>query len=207
MKIADEVKVWDPLVRLFHWSLVTFFFIAYLSEHDWFAMHIWAGFTVTGLVAFRVLWGMVGTEHARFSDFVFSPKTIFNDLKAFIAWRPVRYLGHSPAGGAMVLAILLSLTAVILTGMQLYAVAEHAGPFVAIQAQLSSVLGESAGSKYYWADLHGLFVNFTLLLVFVHVICVVACSVALRENLPYAMITGKKPHTVKGAAGQDDRRL
>jgi cytochrome b len=192
VKSVDKVKVWDPLVRIFHWSLVAAIVSAYLSEHDWFAMHIWSGFTVTGLVAFRLLWGFIGTEHARFRGFIYGPRPVWGDLKALLAWHPNRYLGHGPSGGAMVIALLALLTAVILTGMQLYAVAEYSGPFVAIQDAVTGVFGEAAGSKYFLADLHGIVVNITLLFVFVHVSCVVLVSLALGENLPLAMITGKK---------------
>jgi cytochrome b len=160
-------------------------------------MHIWAGFTVAGLVGFRCVWGFIGTKHARFLGFIFRPGRVWDDLKAFLAWHPNRYLGHGPSGGAMVIALLLLLTVVVLTGMQLYAVAEYSGPFVAIQGAIIGVFGEAAGSKYFLADLHGWVVNLTLLFAFVHVSCVVLISFALRENLPLSMVTGRKLRTIK----------
>jgi len=197
MDSSDVVRVWDPLARIFHWSLFAAITSAWLSEHDWFAMHIWSGFTVAGLVGFRLLWGFIGTEYARFSGFVYGPRPVWGDLKALLVWHPNRYLGHGPAGGAMVIALLLLLSVVILTGMQLYAVAEYSGPFVAIQGAVTGVFGEAAGSKYFLADLHGWVVNLTLLFAFVHVLCVVLISFALKENLPLSMVTGKKPRTIK----------
>jgi cytochrome b len=196
-KSSTEMRnVWDPLVRIFHWSLLATVTVAYLSEPDWFDLHIWAGFIVTGLILFRLLWGFVGTEHARFKDFVFGPGAVFKDLKNFLSGHPARYIGHSPAGGAMVLVLLGALTAVALSGLELYAVEEHSGPFVSFQSSIVSAIGNQAESKYYWRDVHGLIVNCTLLLAIVHVVCVLVCSVLLRENMPLAMITGRKHEDV-----------
>jgi cytochrome b len=189
MKRSDEIKVWDPLVRIFHWSLVASVISAYLSVNAWFAMHIWSGYAVTGLVAFRLVWGFVGTEHARFRDFVFSPATVIAYLKEMLSMHPTRFIGHSPASGAMVVALLISLVAIMLSGMTLYAVAEHSGPFASLEL---GIIGAISTSKYFWRDLHGFFVNFTLLLAFVHIGSVVVSSFAHGENLPRAMITGKK---------------
>lgn len=196
MGSTEMRKVWDPLVRLFHWSLFATIVVAYVSEPDWFDLHVWSGFFVTGLILFRLFWGFVGTEHARFSDFVFGPRAVFNDLKAFLSGHPVRYIGHSPAGGAMVVILLVALSAVTLTGLELYAVEEHSGPFVSFQAGVVGVIGEQAQSKFYWREVHGFIVNLTLLLALVHVVCVLVCSVLLRENMPLAMITGRKDEDV-----------
>ena len=88
----STLPVWDPLVRIFHWSLVLFYLIAYLTEDDFLALHVWAGYTVGLLIAFRLLWGLVGTRHARFSSFVTSPKTRQQRrwwLPCCSAWRPL----------------------------------------------------------------------------------------------------------------------
>lgn len=192
MKITNEVKVWDPLVRIFHWALVASFLTAYLSAHDWFSVHIGAGYVITALVVFRLVWGVIGTEHARFRSFVRSPMIVLSHLKDFVTLSARRYIGHNPAGGAMVIALLISLTAIILTGMQLYAEADNAGPFAGLHLGQYIGLGADGGGKYFWEDLHVLFVNATLVLVFLHVSSVVIGSFAHRENLPRAMVTGKK---------------
>lgn len=204
-RTTREIKVWDPLVRIFHWSLVAAFTIAYLSEDDWQALHVWAGYTVAGLVAFRLVWGFIGSEHARFRDFVYGPAAVFSYLKDLVSFRAKRYIGHSPAGGAMAIALLISLAATTLTGMKLYAVEENAGPFAAIQMENVSPVstayadedeygyeGAEGGDEELWEELHEFFANFTLLLIFLHIGGVVVSSLAHGENLPRSMITGRK---------------
>ena len=77
----NTVRVWDPLVRVFHWTLAAAFLTAYLVEDDWLGLHIVAGYTVLGLVLFRLVWGALGTRHARFTDFVRSPDAVLAYLK------------------------------------------------------------------------------------------------------------------------------
>ncbi len=205
MSDETEIKVWDPLVRIFHWTLVAAFTTAYLTEDEWQGVHTWAGYIVAALLAFRLLWGFVGPQHARFSDFVFSPATIIAYIKDMFALRARRYIGHNPAGGAMVIALLLSLAATTLSGMQLYALEENAGPFAHIELQQLSPIataradddeheheGEGHGEGGVWEEIHEFFANFTLLLVMLHIGGVIISSLAHNENLPRAMVTGKK---------------
>lgn len=208
MNSANYIKVWDPLVRIFHWSLVVAFTVAYLTEDEWQQLHVLAGYTVAGLVAFRLIWGFVGTKHARFSDFVFSPATILAYLKDMLYFRARRYIGHNPAGGAMVIALLIALAGTTLTGMKLYAVEENAGPFAQLRIEnispISTAVADDDGEEYgeggeghgegeeVWEELHEFFANFTLLLVFLHIAGVVISSFAHGENLPRAMVTGRK---------------
>lgn len=185
---VHEVKVWDPLVRVFHWTLVAGFFTAYLTEgeDETLALHTWAGYTVAGLILVRLVWGLIGTRHARFSDFVRRPAVIKDYLLSVLRLHPRRYLGHNPAGGLMIVFLLISLPATVFFGMGLYAVGEQAGPL----AGWLGGLGES------WEDvfegLHEFFANFTLFLVVVHVSGVLVESLLHRENLVRAMITGRK---------------
>jgi cytochrome b len=74
------VKIWDPFIRVFHWSLVLLFAIAFLTGDDIEWMHLWAGYAIAALVALRILWGFIGSRHARFSDFVKGPGTVFQYL-------------------------------------------------------------------------------------------------------------------------------
>ena len=91
----NEIRVWDLLVRVFHWGLVLAFTTAYLSGDEESSVHIYSGYIVMGLIGFRVLWGLVGTRYARFSDFVYSPGTVIQYLKDLAAKKPKRYIGHA----------------------------------------------------------------------------------------------------------------
>ncbi|HEY0635560.1 MAG TPA: cytochrome b/b6 domain-containing protein [Gammaproteobacteria bacterium] len=195
MQDNDQIKVWDPLVRLFHWSLVLCFFIAYVSGDEWESLHVVAGYAIAGLVAFRVVWGLIGTRHARFSDFVFTPATVLAYLKALAALRAKRYLGHNPAGGWMVVALLASLALTSLTGMAAY------GTFSIASTLLPTAVAddghdydedEDEGSELF-EETHEFFAHLTLLLVTLHVAGVLISSLLHRENLVRAMITGRKP--------------
>jgi cytochrome b len=215
MNNTKTVNVWDPLVRIGHWTLVIAFFTAYFTEDDFMTQHVWAGYVVGTVVAIRIIWGLIGSRHARFSDFIYSPATVFGYLKNLISRKPQHYVGHNPAGGIMVIALLLSLSATVFTGLKLYAVEENSGPF-AINAQPTSSLiavakaeeeeeedEENEGrmkeshsvneaDEEFWEELHETFVNITLLLVFLHIGGVIVSSIIDKEKLVKAMVTGKK---------------
>ena len=182
----NTVRVWDPLVRVFHWTLATAFLTAYLVEDDWLGLHVLAGYTVLALVLFRLVWGVIGTRHARFSDFVCSPAGTLAYLKDMIAFRARRYTGHNPAGGAMVIALLISLTATVVTGLALYGYAEFSGPLAGLPDNIPDWLGGSL------EDLHEFFSGFTVLLVLLHLAGVAFASLQHGENLVRSMITGIK---------------
>lgn len=88
-------------MRIFHWSLVSAFFIAYFTEDELLDAHVYAGYVVTGLLAFRLIWGVVGCRYARFSSFVKHPNEVWAYMKSIVKQHPKHYLGHNPAGGAM----------------------------------------------------------------------------------------------------------
>jgi cytochrome b len=188
----QQVKVWDPLVRVFHWTLVTAFFVAYFTEDDLLDLHVYAGYLIGGLLVFRLVWGFVGSRHARFTDFVKRPSTVWAYLKSLVGQHPRRYLGHNPAGGAMVIALLVSLLITTLSGVAIYGVGESAGP---LAASLSGV-------SDFWADVleetHEFFANFTLGLVFFHVLGVLLASLQHRENLVKSMVNGFKEKQTEG---------
>jgi cytochrome b len=167
-----EVKVWDPFVRIFHWSLVALFFLAFLTGDDAELVHIWAGYAVAGLVALRIVWGFIGPRHARFSDFVRGPATVIAYLRDSLLFRARRYIGHNPAGGVMVLALFALIAAVTATGYMLTTEALHGVRWI--------------------KHLHEAVVNLTLLIVGVHVAGVIFTSIEHGENLVRAMVTGRK---------------
>src|SRR5210317_2290640 len=103
------VKAWDPLVRVFHWSLVFFFLLAFVTEDDWMSVHVWAGYAVSMLIGFRLFWGLVGTRTARFVTFVKSPKVVMRHLRDMLSLKPPHYLGHNPVAAVMVVALLVSI--------------------------------------------------------------------------------------------------
>ena len=188
MTESSQIKVWDPLVRFFHWSLVSAFFIAYLTEDDLLTVHSWAGYLILTLLIIRFVWGFIGTRYARFSDFVYSPKYITQFLKDTIHLRAKRYLGHNPAGGAMVILLIVSLLITTTSGILLLGAEEQVGPLAHwFTTQSASLWGDVL------EELHEFFANFTLLLVFVHVIGVLVESIIHKENLVSAMLTGFKP--------------
>ena len=186
MRNNQIIKVWDLPVRIFHWSLVLSFLLAYLSEDDWLDLHVLAGYSIAGLISFRLLWGFIGSRHARFRDFIRSPRMVISYLKDVLAFRAKRYLGHNPAGGAMVIALLLSLLFTTLSGLVVYGTEEMAGPLAGLLSATPHWLGEVL------EEIHEFFANLTLLLVIAHVVGVVIASLQHRENLVHAMFTGKK---------------
>lgn len=100
------IRIWDPFVRLSHWILVAAFFIAYFSEDDLLSLHVWAGYVLGVIVLLRIVWGVVGPRHARFSDFLYRPTEVMTYMRELLSFRGKRYLGHSPVGGAMVVTLL-----------------------------------------------------------------------------------------------------
>ena len=165
------VTIWDPLVRIFHWSLVAIVAFEYLAE-DGDYTHRVLGYVALGLIAFRIVWGVVGTKHARFSDFVKSPMAVIGYLKSMLTGHPRRYLGHNPAGGAMVIALLV-MTAIV------------GGSGWAMRTEV-------LWGQEWIEELHE--ASAWLMLVFIggHLLGVIAAGIQHRENLVLSMLTGKK---------------
>lgn len=206
---AKTVRVWDPFVRIAHWSLVILFATSYLSEGEPEWLHSWSGYIIAGLVVLRILWGFVGSEHARFSDFVTGPFQALGYLVAMLRGTSQRYIGHSPAGGLMTLALLLALLVTTGTGMVQLAADEGRGPLAGIVARsveqpgaagttassteaIESEEDEGGEGEELWKEIHELSANLTLVLVILHILGVAAASYAHRENLPRSMVTGQK---------------
>jgi cytochrome b len=185
MRTADQkqVYVWDPFVRLFHWALVVAFTIAYFTEDDLLRLHVWAGYVVGALIVARVAWGFFGPARARFSDFVYSPSATFRYVRDLVLFRAERHLGHSPGGGAMVVLLLLFLTATVVTGLVVYGGEHQAGP-------LAGMFSKDTGEAI--EGVHNVLANITLALALAHIAAVILASFAHRENLVRAMITGYK---------------
>lgn len=184
--MQEQIKVWDLAIRLFHWLLVIGFLVAYLTEEDFLTVHVWAGYSVMGLVVFRIVWGFIGGQYARFSNFVRSPVQSAGYLLDALSGRAKRYVGHNPAGGAMIVLLLLSLVLTTVTGLAVYGAEEHAGP-------LADVI-RSGGE--FWEETHEFFANFTVLLVVLHIAGVILESRLHKENLIKSMFTGYKSKSI-----------
>jgi cytochrome b len=166
------IKVWDPFVRIFHWSLVALFATAYVTGDEIEQVHFAAGYAIAGLLALRILWGFVGPAHARFSSFVRSPRDVLVYLRDVALIRAPRYLGHNPAGGLMIIALMATLIGTCLTGVMMTTDAFWGAKWV--------------------EEVHQALANVTLGLIALHVIGVLVASFEHRENLVKAMVTGMK---------------
>ncbi|HMT91962.1 cytochrome b/b6 domain-containing protein [uncultured Thiothrix sp.] len=207
-----QVKVWDPLVRIFHWSLVLAFATSYLTGDewdDWGDVHEISGYLILGLVVVRIIWGFVGSKYARFSDFMYAPKAVIEYLKSLLTTHPKHYLGHNPAGGWMVAALLACLLATTVTGLKVLADEHQEGPLAKVELALPSLIavaearkiggeqaeneaGEGDENESIWKEIHEFFSNFTLFLVIAHILGVIVSSRLHKENLARAMVTGNK---------------
>jgi cytochrome b len=164
----QRIAVWDPFIRAFHWTLAVTYLLAWVSAEDWPGLHEQSGYFVLILVGLRLIWGLVGTRHARFRNFVRMPTEALGYLRSLAKGHPLDYLGHNPAGGWMVIVLIIALVATASTG----------------------ILANGGGEL--WEELHEGLANISLLLVVVHVLGVLASSLLHGENLIGAMFTGKK---------------
>ena len=201
-----SILVWDDLVRIFHWCLVASFITAYFTSEKGNLLHIYAGYTVLGLIIFRVVWGFIGTRYARFESFVTSPTAVVIYVKSLFSKKHKHYVGHSPVGSWMVLLMLIMLFMVTFSGLNLYAIEEADGP-LAIQMQSINPIGtvyaaddpeqylvaekDEVGEDY-WKEFHELSTNLMLVLIALHIAGVVISSKLHKENLVKSMISGKK---------------
>lgn len=169
----NKVLVWDAPVRVFHWLMAASFLGAYLTAESerWRLAHVTLGYTMLGLVAFRIVWGLVGTRHARFANFVRGPAAVARYLRSLLRGRPEHHVGHNPAG-ALAIVALLALT-------------------LGVAASGWAVFNDLGGE--WLAKLHEASADAMLAIVGVHVAAVVLSSWLHRENLVGAMIGGRKP--------------
>lgn len=177
------IKVWDPLVRIFHWSLVGFFAFSYFTGEDGHQLHQWSGYGIAGLITFRLIWGVIGTKYARFTDFVKSPSSIKAYLIDLNNGQCRRHLGHNPAGGLMIILLLAGLAFMAFTGM-LLAGFDGNGPLAGSPLLILDFLPIE--------DFHELTANLLVIAIVLHVAGVILSSLLHRENLVKSMITGTK---------------
>ena len=167
-----SVRVWDPVVRLFHWTVVTGCVLNLLILDDGELPHKIVGYVVAGAVAIRLVWGFIGTKHARFADFTPTPARLSAYVRALLHGKEPRMLGHNPAGAVMMLALMALLAGVCLTGWM---------------ATLDAFWGED------WLEtLHEALANAILVLALLHAAAALFESWRHRENLVWSMVTGWK---------------
>lgn len=172
-----RIRLWDPLVRIGHWTLVTAFVANYFfteAGEDW---HRWLGYSALVAVLVRLVWGFVGPTPARWSDFWPWPSRLAEHVRALVSGRPYHRLGHSPIGALVMVLMLLLMFGLGVSGFLMEEV------------------------DYFWGEdlpkeIHELMANTLAGLVCVHLLAAVVESVRLRENLPLSMITGRRraPH-------------
>lgn len=167
-----KILVWDAPVRVFHWLMVLSFFGAYLTAESerWRLLHVSLGYTLGGLVAFRILWGLLGTRYARFTSFVRGPAAVLRYLRGLMSAAPEHHVGHNPAGAVSIVLLLLLSVATVATGW-------------AIDVNIGG---------HWLEDLHEGAASFMLAVVGLHVAAVLYTSWLHGENLVLSMLTGKK---------------
>ncbi|MBI5901211.1 MAG: cytochrome b/b6 domain-containing protein [Rhodocyclales bacterium] len=178
---SQTVRVWDLPTRLFHWSLAASFLVAFITAESekWRDIHVLAGYGLAGLIAFRVLWGFVGSRHARFADFLPTPGKVVAYLESLLAGRPRHYLGHNPAGAVAIFLLLAGGLIVAASGYATY--------------------NEIGG--HLLEEVHDVAANGMMALVIIHLAGVVVSSWLHHENLVKAMITGRKQTHHENPAG------
>jgi cytochrome b len=179
-----NIIVWDGPTRLFHWVAVMLVVAAYvtfrLNLMDW---HAKAGYALLTAVVFRILWGFFGSESARFSRFLASPRAAARHLAHAFRREPDRQAGHNPAGGWMVLLLLVLLLAEPLTGAYVASDVADEGPWTEVMpAAIANAI----------TALHGIFWDALLAAVALHLLAILLYTAVKGHNLVRPMITGWK---------------
>lgn len=179
------VKVWDLPTRVFHWSLVVLVVTAWLTAEDkglLYILHTVAGYLVFLLILFRLVWGVIGNEHARFGDFVRGWPTLRAYMGGLVRFKPAHSLGHNPLGGWMVVLLLVMLLAITVTGM--IGAARQPG------ALLNGIIDPTVSRSV--RHIHELLANILYFVVGLHILGVLVDWLLTRDNLIRAMFTGRK---------------
>ena len=203
----EDRRIWDPIVRIGHWLLAAAFFTSWLTGDEWMQVHVVSGYTIAAILLVRFVWGWLGPRNARFSSFVRGPRAVLRYLKSLAGGSPEAHRGHNPAGGWMIVALLLALAIQVSSGMMLYAIEDGAGPlagWVATESIASRSDHHQADSRQehgeghedereeFWEELHELGANALMLLVALHLAGVLVASLVHRENLIRSMVTGQR---------------
>lgn len=183
---STSLKIWDVPVRVFHWSLVILFATAYVTNAlgtNYFKYHVWSGYAIIVLVSFRILWGLVGTYHARFINFVRNPITTIKYAVSVFKRTDKHYVGHNPLGAIMVITLLAAVLTQAITGLFTNDEIFNLGPLYGyISNELSLQLTSIHRQLFYWI----------LGAIALHVVAVLIHIFLKRDNIIKAMFTGRK---------------
>jgi cytochrome b len=186
-RVGRWVKVWDLPTRVFHWALVflvaSAVFTGFVTPEWWMGVHVWAGYGLIALMAFRLVWGVLGSEYSRVVSFVYPPRDTLEHLRGLLLLRPPHYVGHNPTGALMVFALTGVIIALVVTGLLVLGGEEKQGPLAAV---IGYSVGSAAKHAHFWLTM------LLLALVTAHVVGVITESVLTHDNLVRAIVTGWK---------------
>lgn len=190
--VRRAVLVWDAPLRLFHWLVAVLVAAAYATWRlNWMDWHGWIGEALLALILFRLLWGLFGSDTARFSGFLASPRTVMRHIRTLLRREPDHQIGHNPAGGWVVALLLALLLAETLTGLYVANDVADVGPMTEmVPARLANAI----------AAAHGILWDALLALIVLHVLAIAAYAAAKGQNLLLPMITGRKTLPAEVAA-------
>lgn len=169
---GGDLRVWDPVVRIFHWGVVACCTLNLFLLPEGKSAHRYVGYAALALIAIRLVWGFVGTRHARFGDFVRGPAAVARYLRQLLAGRAERHVGHNPAAGWMMVLLMGLLAAVGISGWM---------------TTLDAFWGVEA-----LEEAHEVLANLIMILAGVHALAAILESWHLKENLIWSMVTGRK---------------
>jgi cytochrome b len=195
--MKTEIKVWDGFVRIFHWLLVLLFITAYVTGDEKNNLHLYSGYAILGLIVLRIIWGFIGSKYAKFTNFIYSPTNTINYFKNIKNKNAKHYIGHNPAGGWMIILMIISLLIVIISGIKVDEIEKRENSanninITFINNAYADDDDENHAEEEFWEEIHEISANFMILLIILHVLGVIAASRLHNENLVKAMITGKK---------------
>ena len=180
----DHVQVWDAPVRLFHWAIVILMLVSWVSaDQGYMRVHLWSGLTLLALLIFRLVWGVIGSTTARFRDFLHPPRKVLAYLRSLAGANKALFAGHNPAGGLMVVGLIVVLLLQAVTGL-------FSNDGLRFHGPLALLVSEETSTGI--TGLHGTIFNVILVLVWLHVVAVGFYLFVKGDNLIFPMLTGKK---------------
>jgi cytochrome b len=185
-QLSEKILVWDIPTRLFHWLLVVFVTISFVTGHiggNAMQIHEWSGFVILSLLLFRLMWGFWGSRQSRFVTFVRGPAAVLRYAKALARSEKLRYLGHNPLGGWSILAMLITLLTQAVTGL-------FATDDIFTQGPLYPLVSDA--TSHLLTRIHRLNQNIILVLIVIHLLAIVFYLFVKRDNLIKPMIVGTK---------------